>query len=1078
MFRSIHVRFSTNVGSFAASMGRASQVVRQAGKDIAKTAATNREFARNAGIVGLAVGGVMAAGFLKASNSAVEFEKNMRNVQSITADAGLTARQNEANFRGMSNAVLGLTGKLPQNANDLARGLYDIASSGFQGAEGLTVLREAAIDASAGLSTTAVAGKALTAVLNAYGLRASDAHDVSDVLFQTVKVGVLTFEDLATTLGDVVGLAAQAGVPIDQVGSALATMTLSGLSAAESGTSLNRVLQAFIKPSDAMKAALADMGYESGTAAIQALGLRGAVDRLRIATGGSVERIVALFEEIRGARGALALMAAEGDNYARSAGEIEDKSKRAQAAQRALEEQSKSAAYQLGLLRNDAQRLAIGFGQLLLPVIKGAAGFMRGLAAGIELIPGPARALILVVGGMTAVIALFGGSLLLLAPRILATKLALEAMGSTGKAVIGVLPTLATGVGIATAALAIGSLALAAYAKHKADVKRKTDELVEALKAEAAGEQGAADKAIIHALAQEGVLKNYARYKVALSDVIAGVQLNKEALDGLADSLAKQIDPTGKVAHLHERLVAVLRGSNKDFAGLKAELSAVTDKEDEAALGALDFAKGIGDASDNLSRATSEQRLLAKAADDAKTPMQRVNEAALAQADAFKALNDEASKYAETVGKTVSSQSDLINSFDPDAPEKTAAAYKDALDRLAEAKESQADLAEREKAEDQDASTRRTRRRRGAKQDASDAAARVKRAQAEEAAAKKVADAQEDVNRLKGEVVPSNDAQIRDFYKNRLADLTTFADQARQVQAKGLDPTFLARLLESGPEKAAPIIGTILADHSGNLLQIVNEGEKRLKEINASVVEQARLTYLAVHAPTQRMAEDLAAAQSISDAIRALGKEATIEGVAQRLGISVEDAQRIGQEYGLGFVTAMQDAINRNAAMVAVPLTPNAVATAPARRVNQADGGLLRFARGAEDHRAFVARAGTPERRFNEPETGGEAYIPLALSKRPRSARILGDVAAMFGYTLTRANARPAQSHADGAVVRPPGATQAAGAPQLVVHVVEKAVTSSVRNEANFHGDMVMTDPKAALAYAARQRRLAAMRGE
>jgi acid phosphatase family membrane protein YuiD len=65
------------------------------------------------------------------------------------------------------------------------------------------------------------------------------------------------------------------------------------------------------------------------------------------------------------------------------------------------------------------------------------------------------------------------------------------------------------------------------------------------------------------------------------------------------------------------------------------------------------------------------------------------------------------------------------------------------------------------------------------------------------------------------------------------------------------------------------------------------------------------------------------------------------------------------------------------------------------------DGALFnRFAAGSENHVAQVARAGDM-RLWAEPETGGEAYIPLAGSKRPRSTQILAAVANRFGYGLT-----------------------------------------------------------------------------
>ncbi|MBD5787105.1 phage tail tape measure protein [Cellulosimicrobium terreum] len=77
----------------------------------------------------------------------------------------------------------------------------------------------------------------------------------------------------------------------------------------------------------------------------------------------------------------------------------------------------------------------------------------------------------------------------------------------------------------------------------------------------------------------------------------------------------------------------------------------------------------------------------------------------------------------------------------------------------------------------------------------------------------------------------------------------------------------------------------------------------------------------------------------------------------------------------------------------------------------QAAGSVLEFfADGAENHVAQIAPAGSM-RVWAEPETGGEAYIPLAQSKRDRSMSILQEVADRFGADLVP------RSFADGGVV-------------------------------------------------------------
>lgn len=83
---------------------------------------------------------------------------------------------------------------------------------------------------------------------------------------------------------------------------------------------------------------------------------------------------------------------------------------------------------------------------------------------------------------------------------------------------------------------------------------------------------------------------------------------------------------------------------------------------------------------------------------------------------------------------------------------------------------------------------------------------------------------------------------------------------------------------------------------------------------------------------------------------------------------------------------------------------------------SRGSGMVQTFASGGfgEMHVAQIARAGAM-RVWAEPETGGEAYIPLTPAKRARSTAILETVAEQFGYQLVPATAR---SFADGSAPR------------------------------------------------------------
>lgn len=359
--RNVVVLFSANTGMLSAGLANASRQVNAFASGIERTTGRGaRGFTTmQAAIAGttLAITAITTGVGLMAAS----FERNMRNVNSL-------AKESERNFRAMSDAVLEMSTRYPQSADTLAEGLYDLVSSGLEGADALYVLEQAAVSATAGMSDTETAAEAITAVINAFGYSASEAGRISDTLFQTVNYGIVTFEELSNELGDVVGTAAAAGQSIEEVGAAIATMTLSGLGADEAAVSLNRVLQAIIKPSGEMNNVLRTLGYESGAAALQQKGLYEVMSEVESITGANITALLRLFPEIRSSRGALALLSNEGEQYARVFGNITDANTSAGATMAAYEEQLKSTTVQAQLFFETIRAELIKAGQLTLPL--------------------------------------------------------------------------------------------------------------------------------------------------------------------------------------------------------------------------------------------------------------------------------------------------------------------------------------------------------------------------------------------------------------------------------------------------------------------------------------------------------------------------------------------------------------------------------------------------------------------------------------------------------------------------------------------------------------------------------------
>ena len=168
---------------------------------------------------GLAVG-IALVGAIKHAN---EFRKQMSLVNTML---------NGEDLSQFTDAIIKMSGKFGEAKSSLTKGLYDILSAGIAAKDGLNVLKVATRAAIGGATDTAVSVDALTTVINAYGLASGasaqeieqTATHVSDVLFQIVKDGKITYAELAENIGKIAPTAKAAGLQIEELGALIATI--------------------------------------------------------------------------------------------------------------------------------------------------------------------------------------------------------------------------------------------------------------------------------------------------------------------------------------------------------------------------------------------------------------------------------------------------------------------------------------------------------------------------------------------------------------------------------------------------------------------------------------------------------------------------------------------------------------------------------------------------------------------------------------------------------------------------------------------------------------------------------------
>jgi TP901 family phage tail tape measure protein len=204
--------------------------------------------------------------------------------------------------------LVNISVKGDQSLKTLARATYDAISAGITGfKEQISVVREADIAATAGLTKTATAMNAFVRLKNAFKEEAGTYRQINDLLFTTVKQGLTTFPKMATAIGNVAGTAAQAGLSMKETLAAFAAVTRVTKNSNTAMTYLRNLIVAILKPGQQAKQAFEELGVSYGQAALQSKGLIGIMQEIKKATGGAAEQIATLFPSQRAMQAAMTL---------------------------------------------------------------------------------------------------------------------------------------------------------------------------------------------------------------------------------------------------------------------------------------------------------------------------------------------------------------------------------------------------------------------------------------------------------------------------------------------------------------------------------------------------------------------------------------------------------------------------------------------------------------------------------------------------------------------------------------------------------------------------------------------------
>lgn len=308
---------------------------------------------------------------------AADFETSMTKIATLV---GASAEE----LRGYESAIKSLSVQTGTSAQQLAEGLFFITSAGFSGQEALDALEVSAKGAALGMGEMSDVSNALTSIMTAYASQGMTAAEAGDLLHETLKQGKFEASEFMGKLGSVIPVAAAAGISMEELGAASATMSKLSGDAAGTLTAMRSLMLGLLKPSEKQKEVLESIGLT--TEELSSMMDESLMETLQFLfqnLEGNNEALLNVFGSSKAVTGALSTMGLQAETYATV---LDGMNKSQGNVNEGMDTLNKTAGQQFKKTLVQLQNVGIELGQRLLPPITKLVKFlMQGVDAFMKL---------------------------------------------------------------------------------------------------------------------------------------------------------------------------------------------------------------------------------------------------------------------------------------------------------------------------------------------------------------------------------------------------------------------------------------------------------------------------------------------------------------------------------------------------------------------------------------------------------------------------------------------------------------------------------------------------------------------
>lgn len=321
--------------------------------------------------VSLAIAGAVTATSVKGW---MTLEDEMANVATI-AD---TSEKSLSDLTAEAIEASNVTGVA---AAEIAKAQYQAISANVATAESTGLVANAAKAAKAGVSDVTTVINGATSIINGWKIAIGESEAVFDKLLKTQQRGKTTIGELASSIGQVTGLAPKLNMSLDETLAAVGALTQNGVATSTAMNGLKAVMSSILKPTAEAKEEAERLGLQFDSAALKAKGFTAFLADVVEKTGGSEDSLAKLFGSVEGLSQIMLLGGSAAGMYADI---LDDLGSSAGTLNTMFEERTASSAQRFSMALNKINNAAISLGESLAPMINVAADSIEKFADAIQ----------------------------------------------------------------------------------------------------------------------------------------------------------------------------------------------------------------------------------------------------------------------------------------------------------------------------------------------------------------------------------------------------------------------------------------------------------------------------------------------------------------------------------------------------------------------------------------------------------------------------------------------------------------------------------------------------------------------